>query len=195
MGELHGIGQHQLLIGPRPDRRTGWGYGYPQPFSGSAMTQTGVQRVSLFFAAAATFVATTWWAARQDPAAVGAQSTPVRAAASAAGIPVVTRGSASAESGAPSGPDRDESAAIAEAGFTAYVSGKYAVLFREPTQSAHERARVLEALLARERVAVALNTARQGGHEGSRAEIPAQETELARLDGRLADLLRPADFA
>lgn len=157
------------------------------------MTQTGVHRVSLFIAGAATFAATAWWAARESfPAAVPFLQSPVAAPLDHR---AATRNDASGNSSAaPDGP-ANASTRVPEAGFAAYVSGKYAVLFHEPTGSARDDARLLEALLVRERLAVAINTARQGTDEAAQAAVPAQVAALAALDGQLVSLLAPADLA
>jgi hypothetical protein len=51
------------------------------------------------------------------------------------------------------------------------------------------------ALLERERVAVAINTAKQGNDTAAKRAIPAQQAELAALDQKVGTLVRPGDLA
>ena len=75
----------------------------------------------------------------------------------------------------------------AEASFGAYVDGKYR--FLEPSEQ------LRAALLAREKVAVAINTARQSNDATVKESIPQQLAELAALDRKVGTLLRPGDLA
>ncbi len=157
------------------------------------MTRTGVHRVSLFIAGAATFAATAWWAARDATLAAAPHVQPAVAAAPdyhPAAFDYAVRDSSTTPGGAAIG-----AADPAEAGFAGYVSGKYAVLFQEPTLSARDEARLLEALLVRERLAVAINTARQGKDEAAKAAVPEQVAALAVHDFELTALIRPEKLA
>jgi len=75
----------------------------------------------------------------------------------------------------------------ADASFGAYVDGKYR--FLEPSE------KLRAALLARERIAVAINTARQSNDAAAKEAIPNQLAELAALDQKIGTLLRPGDLA
>jgi hypothetical protein len=135
------------------------------------------------------FVAVAWWARRNgdEPQAVNPSVdypyvNPASAQATQSGWP----GSAS---GAREGADE---AALAEAGAAddslgKYVDGKYRFL------ASSEKLRA--ALLAREQIAVAINTARQSNDPALTEAIPAQLAELAALDQKVGALLRPEDLA
>jgi hypothetical protein len=75
----------------------------------------------------------------------------------------------------------------AEASFGAYVDGKYRFLVRS------EKLRA--ALLAREKIAVAINTARQSSDPAEKEAIPTRLAELSALDQKIGTLLRPGDLA
>lgn len=75
----------------------------------------------------------------------------------------------------------------ADASFGAYVDGKYR--FLEPSE------KLRAALLARERIAVAINTSRQSNDAAAKEAIPNQLAELAALDQKIGTLLRPRDLA
>jgi hypothetical protein len=164
------------------------------PLAEAAMTQTGVHRILLSCAVLATFGATAWWAARGDSPAAALDARAPIAASFAAGTSV-PRDPMREEAGAMPGTAAGQTGDAAEATFSDYVAGKYAALLREPTLPLPDRARLLDALLARERIAVALNTARQGADAAAQAVVPAREAELAALDVKLASLLRPAEYA
>jgi len=133
------------------------------------------------------FVAVAWWASRghvpqaNDSSSMDAVSTPVTqsewptfAAGNDGRAEPASTGQAAVEVGA-------------DATFGAYVDGKYR--FLEP--SAELRA----ALLAREKIAVAINTAKQSNDSALKDEIPNQLAELAALDQKIGTLLRPGDLA
>jgi hypothetical protein len=132
------------------------------------------------------FVAVAWWASRgdvpqtNDSSSMDAVSTPVTKSewpTFAAGNDergAAASGQAAVETGA-------------DASFGAYVDGKYR--FLEP--SAELRA----ALLAREKIAVAINTAKQSNDAALKDEMPDQLADLAALDQKIGTLLRPGDLA
>jgi hypothetical protein len=77
--------------------------------------------------------------------------------------------------------------AAADASFSRYVAGKYRFL-----ETSEE---LRAALLARERIAVAINTAKQGNDTAARDAIPMRQVELAALDRKIGTLLRAGDLA
>jgi hypothetical protein len=137
--------------------------------------------------ALAVFVAVAWWASRGDlpqpseSSAGNATSSPVKqtegphfAAGNESRNDEVAPALAAVEVGA-------------EASFGAYVDGKYR--FLEPSE------KLRAALLAREKVAVAINTAKQSNDAAMKEGIPNQVAELAALDQKIGTLLRPGDLA
>jgi hypothetical protein len=74
-----------------------------------------------------------------------------------------------------------------EASFSAYVGGKYKYLAQSPKLTA--------ALLNRERIAVAVNTAKQSADESLRQQLPRLEAELAEADRKVGESLAPGDVA
>ena len=133
------------------------------------------------------FVGVVWWAGRDaadfpvdDLAPLGPQPSSAPQTVSAP----FARGSDRAQPPAQSQTTVDVGA---EATFGAYVDGKYR--FLEPS----EKLRV--ALLAREKVAVAINTARQSNDAAVKESLPQQLAELATLDQKVGTLLRPGDLA
>jgi hypothetical protein len=97
-------------------------------------------------------------------------------------------------------PARRVAAAAADAGasatqFQRYVAGKYRYLFKDATRAPQERAALRAALLERERVAVAINTARQSSDSTEQDALPARLAELAALDRKIGGLLPPAELA
>lgn len=138
------------------------------------------------------FIAVAWWAGRRDN-----DATPVDAMA---GSVFSNRPLAQAmqvgRTGSGSGVhDADDDATYAGASaqgatdeaFGSYVDGKYRFLV--PSE------KLRAALLARERVAVAINTAKQSSDPAAKEGIPNQIAELAALDQKVGGLLRPGDLA
>jgi hypothetical protein len=74
-----------------------------------------------------------------------------------------------------------------EATFGAFVDGKYR--FLEPSE------KLRAALLEREKLAVAINTARQSNDPAAKEAIPGQLATLAALDQKIGTLLPPGDLA
>ena len=83
----------------------------------------------------------------------------------------------------------------AEDSLGTYTDGKYRFLFGDSGQSPQDAAKLRAALLARERIAVAINTAKQSSDPAEKAAIPGQLAELAALDQKIGTLLRPGDLA
>jgi hypothetical protein len=147
---------------------------------------------TLVIAGLAMFGAVTWWAMRDTGGAGDSQPTGAsasiasRSAAdsqwprSGTGMAGLTDGSV-----APAAIDSGEPGA--EADFSAYVGGKYKFLTQSPRLSA--------ALLDRERIAVAVNTAKQSADESLRRQLPRLEAELADADRRVGEFLAPGDVA
>ncbi len=147
----------------------------------------------IVIAAVATFGVVTWWAMR-DPART-------EIADVADDARTVGNSSQSARSQWPSGvasaaeptdgggaalaPDADS--ATAAASFVAYVGGKYRYLPQSPKLTA--------ALLERERVAVAINTAKQSADENEKQKLPQLQAELAEADRKVGSLLASGDIA
>ena len=133
------------------------------------------------------FVAIVWWACRESLDTSSNEGTPHSSAASAASSqwPRLVDGSVDREGLAPPDPAVVETGA--EATFGAYVDGKYR--FLEPSED------LRAALLAREKLAVAINTARQSRDASVQATVPQQLAQLAELDQKVGTLLRPGDLA
>ena len=83
----------------------------------------------------------------------------------------------------------------AEASFQDYVAGKYRFLFTDSGLSPEASAALRATLLERERIAVAINTARQSSDPSAKETIPRQQAELEALDRKVGTLLPPGDLA
>jgi hypothetical protein len=137
--------------------------------------------------ALAVFVAVAWWASRGDePHMSGSPS------ASAASTPATQSDWPQFLTGNDANHDQapGANAAVevgADATFGAYVDGKYR--FLEPSE------KVRAALLAREKIAVAINTARQSSDPAAKEGLPALLAELAAIDQKIGALLPAGDLA
>ena len=139
------------------------------------------------------FVGVVWWASRtgSEPSVGAAPPSSKSAPATQSAWPASGTGTRSddtaleqsAENGAP------------EDSFGTYVNGKYRFLFTDSGQSPADAAKLRAALLARERIAVAINTAKQSSDPAEKAAIPGYLAELAALDQKIGTLLRPGDLA
>jgi len=146
--------------------------------------------------AALTFAAVLWWAGRGSSVApeipestASSGAAPVAALAS----PDSTRREfGSVEESAPAGADAGDAS---ETSFQDYVSGKYRFLFKGSGLSPQASAALSKTLLERERIAVAINTARQSNDSAAKEAIPRQQAELEALDRKVAMLLPPGDLA
>ncbi len=151
--------------------------------------------------AALTFGAVLWWAARgTEPVAEGSARLRELSASHARDF------SANAW---PAPADRDESAVAplpdhagaepsnpaADAGFESYVFGKFRYLLETSAGAPRGSEALRAALLERERLVAAINTARQGNDEWALALLPARLEQLATQDQRLRQLLPAADLA
>jgi hypothetical protein len=150
-------------------------------------------------AAALTFGLVLWWATRGvGPGPEASSRVRETPASQAAASPVnsMTPLSGGRGSAAPV-PDQaapDDSQLLADAGFSDYVEEKYRFLLastRSPRGSGPLRA----ALHERERIMVAINTARQAADEPARADLPELERQLAGVDQQVRSLLPSADLA
>jgi hypothetical protein len=133
------------------------------------------------------FVGVVWWAGRNAAESPAADASPANAPSSQApqsAWPQFTNGSVD---GAQPPASQAAIEVGAEASFGAYVDGKYR--FLEPSE------KLRAALLAREKVAVGINTARQSNDASVKESIPQQISELAALDQKVGTLLRPGDLA
>lgn len=89
----------------------------------------------------------------------------------------------------------DPDSAAAENSFQDYVGTKYRFLFTESGLSKEASARLSATLLERERIAVAINTARQSSDPSAKETIPRLQVELESLDRKVGMQLRPGDLA
>ncbi|MES1263224.1 MAG: hypothetical protein ABUL69_02635 [Peristeroidobacter soli] len=132
------------------------------------------------------FVAIVWWAGREgvsSPSDDSASASP--STSTSTELPRFTNGGGNGDERKPATEAVVETGA--EARFGAYVDGKYQFL------ELSEKLRA--ALLAREKIAVAINTARQSSDASLKAAIPQQLAELEALDQKVGTLLRPGDLA
>jgi hypothetical protein len=141
--------------------------------------------------ALAVFAAIVWWAGRggEDPPATRASR------AASAALPMTSSGwprVSSADSGG-HGTSSAVPATDEDSSFGKYVTGKYHFIFDDVPAEAANKLRA--ALLDRERVAVAINTARQSTDAALKQEIPRLQSELDAQDRKIGTLLRPGDLA
>jgi hypothetical protein len=130
-----------------------------------------------------------WWIARDDVPVQAPPAEPPDAVATvriesapAVDVSAKTRTATVARTGADA----------ALAGFTA---GKYRFLTSDLFRRGSTGDRLQAALLERERIAVALNTARQSLDERQREATRAYEAQLGAADTRIRALLHPTDYA
>ncbi|HEY6124766.1 MAG TPA: hypothetical protein VIV63_08950 [Steroidobacteraceae bacterium] len=143
------------------------------------------------------FVAVVWWASREggEPPLADAGSANPQASRAVHDHWTTVAGTR-AEAPADDGPHVRSDDVIAEEGsLGTYTDGKYRFLFAESGQSPEAARKLRAALLARERIAVAINTARQSSDPAAKEAIPVQLAELAALDQKIGTLLRPGDLA
>ena len=152
--------------------------------------------------AALTFGAVLWWATRgTEPAADG----PARlreAPASHASAFSANAWSAPADRDDPAVapiPDEATSASLPgqpalDASFVEYVEYKYRFLLEAEGRSPRGSQGLRATLLERERVAVAVNTARQSGDAAEKAALAEHERQLAALDQRITQSLPAGDL-
>jgi hypothetical protein len=161
------------------------------------MQMLGVRGMTI--GAALTFGAVLWWATRgTEPALDGsarlretpashADAFPANAwvATVVRDDPAVALSRGEMQPGPPRGPDTT---------FQAYVDDKYRFLLRGAGHSPRGAEDLRAALLARERVMVAINTARQGNDEAARAALPDLERQLAAQDQHISQSLPAGDI-
>jgi hypothetical protein len=78
--------------------------------------------------------------------------------------------------------------------FRKYVDAKYRYLFRDDARAAQDQGALHAALLERERIAVAINTARQSDDSAEKNALPAREAQLAEIDRKIGALLSAAQL-
>lgn len=105
----------------------------------------------------------------------------------------VNASSAAAEVLSP--PPSDATVDRMDASLVRYAIDKYEALLAGPLMRPVPDAELRNALLEREALAVALNTARQQPHSGADASLPQREAALAQAETRIRDLLHPSDYA
>lgn len=147
----------------------------------------------IVIAAVATFGVVTWWAMRDS---APAESPDVADDAQTAGNGMQAAGSqwpsgvvsaADPPEGSVASLVADADSVDSDASFVAYVSGKYRYLPQSP--------KLTVALLERERIAVAINTAKQSADENEKQKMPQLQAELAEADRKVGGLLASADLA
>lgn len=150
--------------------------------------------------AALTFGAVLWWATRgTEPAPEGSarlRETPAsHADAFTANAWVATAVRDDPAVALSSTENADDSLGASEASFQSYVNDKYRFLLRGAGHSPRGSESLRAALFERERMLVAINTARQGNDEAERAALPGREQQLAALDQRISQSLPAGDIA
>jgi hypothetical protein len=146
---------------------------------------------TMVIAAMATFGVVVWWSLR-DAGPVEADAVSGAESSGVAPLQVVPESPRGAATVAAPGDDVAQvvagaSPTVEEAGFAAYVDKKYKYLSRSP--------RLAKELLERERIAVAINTAKQSADENEKQKVPQLQAELAEADRKVAGLLPPGEVA
>ena len=146
--------------------------------------------------AALMFAAVVWWAGRGSNVAPEVSATTATPGAKQTAT-LENPGAGKPERSVVSGsmPAASESDAISEASFQDYVGAKYRFLFTESALSKEASALLSATLLERERIAVAINTARQSSDLSAKESIPRLQMELDALDRKVGKLLHPGDLA
>ena len=151
--------------------------------------------------AALTFGAVLWWATRgTEPAAEGFARLREAPASHADSSTASTWWAAADKDGPaaaplPEGADVEDARPASDASFGEYVAGKYRFLLATDGRAPRGSAGLRAALLARERILVAINTARQGSDEAERAALPELAEQLMAADRHISRLLPAADLA
>lgn len=160
---------------------------------------------SMAIGAALTFGAVLWWATRgTEPEADG--SARLREASASHAEPLTANAwTAPADRDDPADaplPDEatadvphDDSPLASDASFEWYVSGKYRYLLELGDQTSRGSEPLRAALLERERLQVAVNTAKQSTDARLRESLPDLNEQLSAADERIARLLPAADMA
>ena len=144
--------------------------------------------------AALTFGAVLWWATRGTESDAEGFARLREASASHANAYTADTWAAPADKDDPAGAplpreaEVDESARASDASFEQYVSGKYQFLIETVGRSPRAND-IHAALLQRERLVVAINTAKQGNDTQARAALTELQEDLAAMDRRIAQML------
>jgi hypothetical protein len=162
------------------------------------MQMLGVRGMTI--GAALTFGAVLWWANRgTESAPEGSarlrESSASHADALPANVWVATAVRDDPAVALSTGEAQAVSRGDPDAAFQAYVSDKYRFLLRGAGHSPRGSGTLHAALLEREQVLVAINTARQGSDDAEKAALPALERQLALLDQRIGQSLPAGDIA
>jgi hypothetical protein len=146
--------------------------------------------------AALMFVTVLWWAGRGSSIAPDVPDT-IASAGTASVAALNSLASTRRERGGIEEMTAAESETenLSETSFQDYVTGKYRFLFKGAGLSTEAIAALGKTLLERERIAVAINTARQSSDPSAKAAIPGQQAELEALDRKVGTLLPPGDLA
>ena len=133
-----------------------------------------------------------WWTDQEKPhaGAVARDESEDSRFAASGWSDDAARDSRPATGGAAPAAAQDESST----GFETYVDRKYRYLFRGGMRAA-QTVELRAALLERERMAVVINTARQGNDAQAKETLPQQLARLAELDRKIAALLPAAALA
>jgi len=150
----------------------------------------------LIIPAALTFAAVVWWAGRGS--GVAPEVSEASASAGASQVAAAERqlpARRAQVNGDGASLAVSESDDLSEAGFQDYVGAKYRFLFTESGLSKEASALLSKTLLERERIAVAINTARQSSDLSEKESIPRLQAELDAVDRKVGRVLHPADLA
>ncbi|HEU5136507.1 MAG TPA: hypothetical protein VFU13_15255 [Steroidobacteraceae bacterium] len=140
------------------------------------------------------FAAVVWWAGRNggEPSVESPAANPVSPPATQSQWPAGSR-AGDREDDATRSQTTDNGAT--EDSLGTYADGKYRFLFGDSDQSPEDAAKLRSALVAREKIAVAINTAKQSSDPAEKEAIPGYLAELAAFDQKIGTLLRPGDLA
>jgi len=159
----------------------------------------GLSLRSLIIPAALTFAAVLWWAGRGGPVVHGI-SPADRIEDGSPGVSTLDGIRSPGHAGAQENRDPQTSEAIesedlSDVSFRDYVAAKYRFLFKDSGLSPDAIAALTATLLERERIAVAINTARQSSDPSAREAIPRHQAELESVDRKVGTLLRAGELA
>lgn len=155
----------------------------------------GVRGITI--AATLTFAGVAWWAGRGEQPPVRTPAQAASAAPDPTAIPrTIARESAVRDDAvAAATPPEDGSELASEANFGRYVDGKYHFLLESVARSPRGTQALRAALVERENIVVAINTARQGSDPAEREDLPRRLQALSDMDRRIGTLLPAADLA
>ena len=150
---------------------------------------------SVIIPAALMFAMVLWWAGRSSHVPDVAHTTASSSAASVAALDslgATGRGRGSVEATTPAGSDAEN---LSETSFQDYVSAKYRLLFKGSQLTPAATATLSHTLRERERIAVAINTARQSSDRYAKEAIARQRAELEALDRKVGAMLPSGQLA